>query len=132
MKKLKQYFYKGYMRHYYIGACFPNAIQRILIMIIADIFLFSLPTAGLLSVTFVRPELFSYYIVFLASVLYLMALSGIPSIILSIQGYRHREKVGPLGYPADIPRSSANQSQYIAFFTLLLMSLLALLDWYSI
>jgi len=118
------------MRHYYIGACYPNAIFRIVVMIVGVMFLFLLPTAGLLNVIFVRPELFSYYVVFLASFLYVIALSGIPSIILSIQGYRHREKVEPLGYPKDMPRSSANQTRYIVIFTLLFSSLISLVKRY--
>lgn len=117
------------MRHYYIAACYPHAIKRILLMIFGMVFLFTLATAAIINIVN-SPASLDFSTILPALLLYSVVLDGIICTVLAIRGYRHRDKVGPAGYPSDFPRSSGNETWYVLFFTGTIIALSNYFDWW--
>jgi len=129
-KRFYLYLYKGHMRHYYISACYPHAIKRILLMIFGMFFIFTIVTAGIINIIVNRPASLDFSIILLALFLYSIVLDGIICTVLAIRGYRHRDKVGPAGYPSDFPRNSGNETWYVLFFSGTIIALSNYFDWW--
>jgi hypothetical protein len=115
-----KYHYMGYLRHYYNAAIHPHPFKFIFFTILAASFIFSL--AIYCSIAVVNNEFQGNPIVFysLTTFMYLIGLATIPTIILWIQGYRHREKIKSLKAPENLPKSSGNEVWYIIIILMII------------
>jgi hypothetical protein len=103
----------GYLRHYYNIASHPHPILFIIFAIFGALFFFTLAffsTTAIINNSFHGNTVYFYCLTFL---MYFFGFSIVPSIILLIQGYRHRDRIKASQIPADLPKSSGNEGWYI-------------------
>ncbi len=113
--------YLGYLRHYYNAAVHPHPKRVIAVTLLATILIFSLAiysTVAIFEQSFEgNPTLFYLLTIFM----YLIGLATIPTIVLWIQGYRHRDKLRISEVPDRLPRNSGHELWVILFFVIITM-----------
>jgi len=113
LKKFYQYNYNGYLRHYYNTALSPHPLLFIFFAIAGACFFFVLAVFSTLTIINNQFQGSLVYICGLTLFMYFLGLAIIPTIILSIQGYRHRKKIKASDVPDYIPKSSGGDIWYI-------------------
>lgn len=115
-ERFRQYHYLGYLRHYYNAARHPHPMWFLFFLIIGATLIFSLAifcTLAIINNTYQGNTIVCYILTFL---LYLMGGAGIPTIVLWIKGYRHREKILSSEIPDNLPQNSGREIWYILIF----------------
>lgn len=128
-ERFRQYHYLGYLRHYYNAARHPHPIRFIVFFILGAILVFSLAivsTFAILNNTFQGDPIIFYS---LTSLLYLIGFAGVPTIVLWIQGYRHRDTITVSDIPDNLPKSSGKEIWYIIILLSLAHAIQKILGW---
>jgi hypothetical protein len=115
-ERFGQYHYLGYLRHYYNAARHPHPIWFLVFLITGATLIFGLAifcTIAIINNTYQGNTIIFYTLTFL---LYLMGAAGIPTIVLWIQGYRHRNKILASDIPENLPKNSGKEIWYILLF----------------
>ena len=110
-----QYHYKGYLRHYYKAATHPKPIRFIILVILLVAFILTIAILGTISIIHNEYQGNLYYVSGLAFFMYLIVFAAIPTIVLLIQGYRHRDKISAEDIPKDLPKNTGNEIWWIIF-----------------
>ncbi|MCG8018002.1 MAG: hypothetical protein JAY97_17495 [Candidatus Thiodiazotropha sp. 'RUGA'] len=122
--RIRQYFYLGYIRHYYNAAKHPHPLRFIVFFIVTACLVFSLAilsTFAIINDTFQGDRMVIYG---LTSFMYLIGFSILPTIVLWIQGYRHRGQI----IASDIPDNLPKNSPYEVWVVLLILSLYQIIN----
>ena len=129
--RIYQHFYKGYLRHYYESAMRPRPIRFILFVIVGQALVFTLAVAGTLAIisggfpTWGPVTAYAF-----TAFMYLIGFLSIPTLILLIQGYRHRDRIRAMEKLPDLPKTDPNQGWKIMFTTGTLLALKEYFGWW--
>ncbi len=115
LRRFYQYHYKGYLRHYYKAATHPKPIRLIFFVTLGVAFIFLLAVLFSLSILNNEFQGSSFFAYGVTTMMYLIAFSGILTIVLLIQGYRHRDKISAEDIPKDLPKETGNEAWWIVF-----------------
>jgi hypothetical protein len=129
LARFKHYFYMGYLRHYYNIASHPHPVLFIIFAIIGASLFFTLAffsTVAIINNTFHGNALYFYGLTFL---MYFFGFSIVPSIILLIQGHRHRDRIKASEIPTDLPKNSGNEGWYILIILGIIIGLRKFFGW---
>ena len=120
-ERFYQFHYKGYLRHYYNAAKHPYPKRFIVYIVLAAGLIFSLAIFN--TVAIINNEFEGSPIVFysLTSFMYLIGLAIIPTIVLWIQGYRHRDRIKASDVPQNLPKNSGKEVWYILLFVIVIL-----------
>lgn len=127
--RFRQYHYLGYLRHYYNAARHPHPIWFFVFLILGSCLVFSLAIYGTFAIinnTFQGNPIVFYG---LTLYLYLAGFAVLPTMVLWVQGYRHRKKILASDIPDNLPKSSGNEIWYILIFLSLYQIIRLILEW---
>ncbi|MCG8029063.1 MAG: hypothetical protein N0E55_01720 [Candidatus Thiodiazotropha taylori] len=119
LERICRYHYLGYIRHYYNAARHPHPFRFLAFILLSLIVTFSLAifcTFAIINNTFQGNSIIFYG---LTVFMYFIGFTFVPTIVLWIQGYRHREKILSSEIPDNLPQNSGKEVWYV----LMLLSL---------
>jgi hypothetical protein len=122
------YHYMGYLRHYYNAARHPHPKRFIVFIIAAASLMLTLVVFSTIAI--INDEFQGSPVVFysLTLIMYLIWIAIMPTIILWIQGYRHRDNIKASDVPDNLPKNSGNEVWYILFFVILILVIRKILE----
>ncbi|MCG7989294.1 MAG: hypothetical protein JAZ20_02925 [Candidatus Thiodiazotropha weberae] len=129
LERIRRYHYLGYIRHYYNAARHPHPFRFLVFILFGSIVVFSLAvscTFAIINNTFQGSLVVCYG---LTTLMYLMGFSVVPTIVLWIQGYRHREKILSSEIPDNMPQNSGKEVWYVLLLLSLYQSINKIIEW---
>lgn len=128
MKRFAQHYYNFLQANYYAAARQPHPIKRVAMLILATSFFLFFLIAIPLSDEFKNQAGLFTVLNFTLLFFGLLILSGIFTIVASIQGYRHKEKIKDSDIPSGLPSANVTSKQiYLSVALYALIKLLMLL-----
>ncbi|MCG7990296.1 MAG: hypothetical protein JAY99_06060 [Candidatus Thiodiazotropha lotti] len=131
LERIRRYHYLGDIRHYYHAARHPHPFRFLVFILFGSLVVFSLAvscTFAIINTTFQGSLVVCYG---LTTLMYFMGFAVVPTIVLWIQGYRHREKILSSEIPDNLPQNSGKEVWYVLLLISLYQSINKIFEWQS-
>ncbi|MET0081256.1 MAG: hypothetical protein ABW119_22605 [Candidatus Thiodiazotropha lotti] len=129
LERIRRYHYLGYIRHYYNAARHPHPFRFLAFILLGSIVVFGLAvisTFAIINNTFQGSPIVFYGLTIL---MYMIGFAVVPTIVLWIQGYRHREKILSSEIPDNLPQNSGKEVWYVLLLLSLYQTINKILEW---